>query len=30
MKEGKKEVTFPEWLHEHREITNLLGRRSLD
>ncbi|KAF8150729.1 inositol hexakisphosphate-domain-containing protein [Crassisporium funariophilum] len=24
------EVTFPEWLHEHREITKLLERRSLD
>uniref|UniRef100_A0A8H7Y3N0 Inositol hexakisphosphate-domain-containing protein n=1 Tax=Psilocybe cubensis TaxID=181762 RepID=A0A8H7Y3N0_PSICU len=24
------ETTFPEWLHEHREITKLLGRRSLD
>jgi len=24
------EVTFPEWLHEHREITKLLGRRSLE
>ncbi|PPQ89339.1 hypothetical protein CVT25_003176 [Psilocybe cyanescens] len=24
------EATFPEWLHEHREITKLLGRRSLD
>ncbi|TFK40212.1 inositol hexakisphosphate-domain-containing protein [Crucibulum laeve] len=23
-------VTFPEWLHEHREITKLLGRSSLD
>lgn len=23
-------VTFPEWLHEHREITKLLERRSLD
>ncbi|KAI9453330.1 inositol hexakisphosphate-domain-containing protein [Russula earlei] len=22
--------TFPEWLSEHREITKLLGRRSLD
>jgi len=24
------EVTFPEWLHEHTEITKLLQRRSLD
>ncbi|KAJ3508107.1 hypothetical protein NLJ89_g5936 [Agrocybe chaxingu] len=24
------EVTFPEWLREHREITKLLERRSLD
>jgi hypothetical protein len=24
------ETTFPEWLDEHREITKLLGRRSLD
>jgi len=24
------EVTFPEWLHEHTEITKLLERRSLD
>ncbi|KAK2460946.1 hypothetical protein APHAL10511_007416 [Amanita phalloides] len=24
------DVTFPEWLREHREITNLLERRSLD
>jgi len=24
------ETTFPEWLREHREITKLLGRRSLD
>ncbi|KAI0317069.1 inositol hexakisphosphate-domain-containing protein [Amylostereum chailletii] len=23
-------VTFPEWLSEHREITKILGRRSLD
>lgn len=22
--------TFPEWLSGHREITKLLGRRSLD
>lgn len=27
---NEKEITFPEWLHEHREITKLLGRRSLD
>ncbi|KAI0303565.1 inositol hexakisphosphate-domain-containing protein [Multifurca ochricompacta] len=25
-----KQDTFPEWLSEHREITKLLGRRSLD
>ncbi|KAG5647375.1 hypothetical protein DXG03_000443 [Asterophora parasitica] len=24
------QVTFPDWLHKHREITNLLERRSLD
>lgn len=31
MKERKnEEITFPEWLHERREITKLLGRRSLD
>jgi len=30
IKEGKREPTFPEWLREHREITKLLGRRSLD
>ncbi|KAF9561985.1 hypothetical protein CPC08DRAFT_707027 [Agrocybe pediades] len=24
------EPTFPEWLHEHREITKLLGRKFLD
>jgi hypothetical protein len=30
IKEGKNEATFPEWLREHREITKLLGRRSLD
>ena len=24
------EMAFPEWLDEHREITKLLGRRSLD
>ena len=28
--EKGKEVTFPEWLHERREITKLLERRSLD
>ncbi|EKM78648.1 hypothetical protein AGABI1DRAFT_100687 [Agaricus bisporus var. burnettii JB137-S8] len=27
---GGSDVTFPEWLHEHREITKLLERRSLD
>ncbi|PPQ64143.1 hypothetical protein CVT24_008773 [Panaeolus cyanescens] len=27
---GEPEVTFPEWLREHREITKLLERRSLD
>lgn len=31
MKESNgAEVTFPVWLNEHREITKLLGRRSLD
>lgn len=25
-----KQDTFPDWLSEHREITKLLGRRSLD
>jgi len=31
IQEGKGfEVTFPEWLYEHREITKLLERRSLD
>lgn len=24
------DVSFPEWLSEHREITKLLGRQSLD
>ncbi|GJE96251.1 inositol hexakisphosphate-domain-containing protein [Phanerochaete sordida] len=24
------EISFPDWLHEHREITRLLTRRSLD
>lgn len=23
-------TTFPDWLHEHREITTLLSRRTLD
>ncbi|KAJ7592850.1 inositol hexakisphosphate-domain-containing protein [Mycena floridula] len=27
---GGKQVTFPSWLEEHREITNLLKRRTLD
>lgn len=27
---GGPEVTFAEWLDKHREITNLLSRRSLD
>ncbi|KAF9453485.1 hypothetical protein P691DRAFT_780955 [Macrolepiota fuliginosa MF-IS2] len=27
---GPPSATFPEWLHEHREITKLLERRSLD
>ncbi|KAF5359127.1 hypothetical protein D9756_003293 [Leucocoprinus leucothites] len=27
---GGPAATFPEWLHEHREITKLLERRSLD
>lgn len=27
---GGAGATFPEWLHEHREITKLLERRSLD
>lgn len=33
MKEGHRtndEVTFPDWLRERREITTLLGRKSLD
>ncbi|KAI9061062.1 hypothetical protein FKP32DRAFT_1576534 [Trametes sanguinea] len=30
MREGKEEVSFPAWLEERREITMLLGRRSLD
>ncbi|THU84968.1 hypothetical protein K435DRAFT_783557 [Dendrothele bispora CBS 962.96] len=27
---GQSEVSFQKWLEEHREITNILGRRSLD
>ncbi|KAJ7249237.1 inositol hexakisphosphate-domain-containing protein [Mycena haematopus] len=27
---GAPQVTFTDWLKEHREITKLLGRRSLD
>ncbi|KAG6856508.1 hypothetical protein H0H87_003701 [Tephrocybe sp. NHM501043] len=27
---SKPAVTFPEWLHTHREITKLLERKSLD
>lgn len=30
MREGKTDVSFPEWLQTRREITMLLGRRSLD
>ncbi|KAI0701913.1 inositol hexakisphosphate-domain-containing protein [Cerioporus squamosus] len=30
MREGQSEVSFPEWLQTRREITMLLGRRSLD
>ncbi|KAF8657553.1 hypothetical protein AX16_002190 [Volvariella volvacea WC 439] len=31
MREGKSpEMTFPEWLQKHREITKILERRSLD
>lgn len=31
IKEEKgSQVTFPEWLREHTEITKLLERRSLD
>ncbi|KAI8980087.1 inositol hexakisphosphate-domain-containing protein [Trametes punicea] len=30
MREGKTDVSFPAWLQERREITMLLGRRSLD
>ncbi|KAJ6512734.1 inositol hexakisphosphate-domain-containing protein [Mycena sanguinolenta] len=29
-KEGAPQATFTDWLKEHREITKLLGRRSLD
>jgi len=29
MKAGKQ-VSFPEWLREHREITKILARKSLD
>jgi len=28
--EASQDTTFPEWLSERREITKLLGRRSLD
>ena len=27
---GTGDVTFEKWMTEHREITNLLQRRSLD
>ena len=31
MREGQaEEVSFPEWLQPRREITMLLGKRSLD
>ncbi|KAL0572602.1 hypothetical protein V5O48_009363 [Marasmius crinis-equi] len=30
MRERGEEIRFPTWLEEHREITKLLGRRSLD
>lgn len=30
MRERQEEISFPDWLREHREITNLLGRSSLD
>lgn len=30
MKDTGGEATFEEWLQEHREITKLLERRSLD
>ncbi|KAJ7767113.1 inositol hexakisphosphate-domain-containing protein [Mycena metata] len=29
-KEDERPATFTDWLREHREITKLLGRRSLD
>jgi len=29
-KKDGMEVTFPEWLREHREITKILARKSLD
>ncbi|KAJ6561916.1 inositol hexakisphosphate-domain-containing protein [Mycena capillaripes] len=29
-KRDEPQTTFTDWLKEHREITNLLGRRSLD
>jgi len=29
-REDGPEVSFPDWLHEHREITRLLSRRTLD
>ena len=25
-----EQVTFPQWLREHREITKILARKSLD
>jgi hypothetical protein len=28
--EASRDTTFPVWLSERREITKLLGRRSLD
>ena len=28
--ERGRQITFPEWLQEHTEITKLLERRSLD
>jgi hypothetical protein len=30
IQEKGSQITFPEWLREHREITKLLERRSLD
>lgn len=27
---NSEDATFEEWMKEHREITNLLQRRSLD